>query len=63
MWPFKKKKKENFEGVMLRNELLYTISKLGLIPYWLDIGDGMKMGVGSMPPRKLKEYDTTWFPK
>lgn len=78
MWPFNKLKKKNVatriasylkrdelsgEGTMLRNELLYVMAKLELIPCWLDMGNGMKMGVGSPTPRILDRYHDTWFPK
>ncbi len=50
-WPFKKKGKNQSRGVNLRNELLYVMYKLNLIPFWLDMKNGMRIGVGSEPPR------------
>ena len=44
-------KRRSGRGITLRNELLYTMVKLGLIPYWLDMKNGMKIAVGSPTPR------------
>ena len=63
VWPFKKKEKEQWKGTLLRNELLYVMAKLELIPDWLDMGNGLKMGVGMATPRIMDKHDANWFPK
>lgn len=40
-------------GVTLRNELLYVMVKLKLAPLWLDMKNGMKIGIGFDTPRIL----------
>lgn len=50
-------------GISLRNEFLYTIFKLGLVPCWLDMGNGMKMGIGMPTPRIYDNYHNAYFPK
>jgi hypothetical protein len=54
---WERRQRDPGEGINLRNEFLYTITRLKLAPITVEIRPGTTLGIGLPPPRLLfKRY-------